>query len=125
MQGLFVVARRQAAAFGAACALLLAQAVGLAHGVAHPQAALHDDVSVAAHDEAATGLQVAFEQHDEGSAECRLIDQAGHGDAASPPAHTVSLFALPGFDAPAAPAATCLRGGAKPYLARGPPTLLA
>jgi hypothetical protein len=117
------VARRQAAAFAAVLALVLAQAVGLAHGLAHPQ---HDAALAQASDErAATVLQAAFEQHDEGSAECRLIDQAGHGDAASPAALAAWAFALPGFSAPAAPAAPRSSAGARPYLARGPPSFLA
>jgi hypothetical protein len=119
------VARRQAAAFAAVLALVLAQAVGLAHGLAHPQHDVGVAVAAAQDESGATGLQAAFEQHDEGSAECRLIDQAGHGDAASPAALAAWAFALPGFSAPAAPAAPRSSACARPYLARGPPSFLA
>jgi hypothetical protein len=117
--------RRPLVAFVAVAALLLAQALGLAHGVAHspqvlaPATHAHEDQ---AHEDHAHGFDA---HHDEGSAECRLIDQAGHGDGA--PAPTL-LADVPHVGrearAVAAPAFVAL-APARAYHARGPPPFFA
>jgi hypothetical protein len=115
--------RNRRTAFIAVLALLLAQALGLAHGIAHPNAqglafvaASHaGDAHVGAHDGQA---------HDEGSPQCRLIDQLTHADllVAPPPAALpgASPAPLPTFAARQAPALEAERPRA-----RGPPPLLA
>lgn len=91
-------------------ALLLAQLLGLMHGVAHgPQAHLHahvhhelasahashdhddHDHSAIAQDEHGSGwLESLFSSH-EGDSDCRLFDQASHGQAAP----TFPVLSLP------------------------------
>jgi hypothetical protein len=90
--------------------LLAAQAAGLVHRVAHGGGG----VAHAAH-------KAFSASHDEGSAECRLVDQLTHADA------------LCGGDAPAAPALAVqaaeparahgrlAEGAPAAYLARAPP----
>lgn len=77
-----------------AAALLYAQTLGLLHGMAHAALA-HKGVAVSM--PAGGGL---FQGHDSGSGDCRLFDQAAHGDALTcaaapvlPPAHPA--FTLP------------------------------
>jgi len=98
-------------------ALLLAQALGLVHGVVHaphmPQMQWHDDGHHSAqeqqhrHDDGldadpdAGWLASLFSSH-EGDSDCRLFDQASHGSAAPavallslpmvPPAFVVAIF---------------------------------
>jgi len=112
--------RRPFTAFVAVAALLLAQALGLAHRVAHAPQALA--LATHAHEDHAHGFDA---HHDEGSAECRLIDQAGHGDAATAP---VVVADVPGIGhearCVAAPAFVAL-APARAYHARGPPLFLA
>ena len=76
-----------------ACTLLLAQTLGLMHGVVHvPSAHVHSsghehhhdhaDVVDAADADHGTGwLASLFSSHD-GDSDCRLFDQASHGSAA-------------------------------------------
>ena len=88
--------RAFAAVWLLAGALLLAQLLGLMHGVVHgPQAHLHDKAAVAHlsdvhhhHDHSATAqddhdgwLASLFSSHD-GDIDCRLFDQASQGHAA-------------------------------------------
>jgi len=119
---------RPLAAFVAVAALLLAQAFGLAHGVVHaPGAGL---LAQAAHDADDRDRDHdhddgAFSQHDEGSAECRLIDQAGHGDAAAAPAVAAGLPPAGRAAERIEPPARIVKAGAQPYRARGPPHPLA
>lgn len=112
--------RRLFTAFVAVAALLLAQALGLAHRIAHVPQAL---ASVAhAHEDHAHGFDA---HHDEGSAECRLIDQAGHGDAATAPVLVVDAPSA-GREARRAVAPACVAlAPARAYHARGPPPFLA
>ena len=112
--------RRRGVAFIAALALLCAQAIGLAHAVAHPQA-YAVAATVAVHDHAAGAFD---SQHDEGSPQCQLFDQLSHGDGATPSLHVV-VFAAPAAAFAAAPAAPVRAGCACGYHARGPPTFLA
>jgi hypothetical protein len=58
-------------------ALLLAQQLGLLHGIAHAPAS-HASAAAAAHE--ASALAGLFQGHDDGA--CRLYDQLSHGDAA-------------------------------------------
>lgn len=129
-------------ALATAVALLATQASGWAHRIVHaPGAAL-----AAAHGPSHQGQQAhdagadrrlpadlhhnphhdphPDQQHEEGSAECRLIDQASHADAA--PAKTAALsmprsrcVVVPPRGMPAARAAT-----PEPYQARAPPSPL-
>jgi hypothetical protein len=112
--------RRPLAAIVAVAALLLAQALGLAHRVAHaPQAPAW---LASAHEDPGHGFDA---HHDEGSPECRLVDQAGHGDAATAPGVAA---ALPGVGREArcvAAAAFLALAPARAYQARGPPSFLA
>jgi hypothetical protein len=153
--------RRRLALGLAALALLLAQAVGLAHRVAHADAAaphhhaaLHGDMHAAdhgvhphgegvgdcegegegehahAHAHAAApwsqALAAAFDaHHDEGSVECRLVDQLGHGDAAPCGSAGAVAFDTPAFTAPTWRGTLAARPHARPYCARAPPTFLA
>lgn len=88
-----------------AASLLLAQLLGLMHGVVHgPQARLHLHSHVHEghhrHEHAALGhaeedgdggwLASLFSSHD-GASDCRLFDQASHGQAAP----TLPLLSLP------------------------------
>ena len=112
--------RRPLAALVAVAALLLAQALGLAHGVAHaPQVAA---LAAPAHGDHDHGFDA---HHDEGSAECRLIDQAGHGDAVTAPVVVADVPRV-GREARgvAAPVFLAL-APARAYHARGPPRFLA
>jgi hypothetical protein len=120
-------ARRQAIAFVAGLALLCAQAVGLAHAVAHPQgggplaAEGHDPHHDHGHDH---GPSLFDAQHDEGSAQCQLLDQLSHGDGLAAPA-LAWRFAAPQLRFAAAPAAVVHATCACGYHARGPPSFLA
>jgi hypothetical protein len=115
--------RNRRTAFIAVLALLLAQALGLAHGIAHPNAQglafLAASPAGHAHVDAPDG-----QAHDEGSPQCRLIDQLTHADllVAPPPATLTdaSPAPLPAFAAQQAPALEVARARA-----RGPPLLLA
>jgi hypothetical protein len=113
-------ARRRGTALIAVLALLLAQAVGLAHGVAHPQA--DGTAALSAEREHASN---AFDaQHDEGSWQCQLLDQLSHVDGVTPTLLDWTFAAPIAAQAasPIAPrCATCACG----YHARGPPILLA
>jgi hypothetical protein len=89
-----------------AAALLLAQLLGLMHGVVHdPQAHIHShshahahhdghhqEHAVLAHAEEERGgwLASLFSSHD-GDSDCRLFDQASHGQAAP----TLAMLSLP------------------------------
>lgn len=75
-----------------ACLLLLAQTLGLMHGVVHGhqtpvlgaelrQAAARKPVAVAVADSGASRLASLFSSHDS-DADCRLYDQVSHGIAA-------------------------------------------
>jgi hypothetical protein len=116
--------RRQAAAFAAVLALLLTQALGLAHRVVH---APHSPVELqsTAQQPGHPSLAAAFDQHDEGSAECRLIDQAGHGDAVAAPTLAPGQPVAPDSAPPPRPAAGFIAACTQPYSARGPPLPLA
>ena len=113
-------ARRRGVALIAALALLLAQAVGLAHGVAHPQA----DGFVAASAEHDHERSAFDGLHDEGSVQCQLLDQLSHADGV-----TLSLqggvFALPATAFAVSPAAPRCAPCSCGYHARGPPIFLA
>ena len=115
---------RQRTASIAVLALLLAQAIGLAHGIAHPHSHGGLPSATAAVTVAADASTWAGGLHDDGSLQCRLLDQLSHADALTP---TLSLLsAPPSVQTPAAPmrVAPCARV-APAYLARGPPIFLA
>lgn len=118
-------------------ALLLAQGVGLAHRVwhdtgHHPAVALpgaHDDCGHGAGP--ADGHAVAggpvfappgghFHGHDEGSAECRLLDQLTHADALLGGAILASANLAPAAPDQLAPRPAA-RSSIAAYLARAPP----
>jgi hypothetical protein len=117
----FAPSCKRRTAFIAVLALLLAQALGLAHGIAHPnvQGLAFGAASHARHDHAH-----GEHAHDEGSPQCRLIDQLTHADVlvAPPPATLTdaSPAPLPAFAAQQAPALEAARARA-----RGPPLHLA
>jgi hypothetical protein len=110
-----------------AALLLAAQALGLAHRVAHApglpaaasaQATVLASADVHAHADADAA---AHAPHEAGSADCRLIDQLAHADAlcgsASLPPALLSATTLGTLaDLPVLPL-----GSAAAYLARGPP----
>ena len=119
-------------------ALLLAQAFGLVHRVEHEVGhrpagwELALALGADAHDHHGHDLHghdhddVAGEStHEEGSATCRLIDQAAHADAA--PGHAVPpLVPVDAASAPLPQADPAVaRAQAHPYRARGPPSQLA
>ena len=108
-----------------AALLLAAQALGLAHRVAHatglPSAVAVQAAALAIGSADAPAHGDAGAGHEAGSADCRLIDQLAHADALcgsgySPPAlpRTSASGTLASF--PALPL-----GSAAAYLARGPP----
>ena len=108
----------------AVLALLCAQGIGLAHGIAHPHSrgGLPSAQAVVAVVDAAAATSAA---HDDGSVQCRLLDQLAHADLLSaPPALATPL--LPAE----APGLAAVPQGAPRLLAwrlraRGPPTFLA
>jgi hypothetical protein len=108
----------------ATVALLLAQAIGLAHGIAHPHSRGGLPSATAAITVADGASSWAGGMHDDGSAQCRLLDQLSHADALTPALSLPS--APPSVQTSAAPlrVAQCARV-APAYLARGPPTFLA
>lgn len=116
--------RLQRTAFLAVLALLLAQAIGLAHGIAHPSARNNGTAVPAAFDGGANIYSSVYGAHDDGSAQCRLLDQLSHADLLMPallPAAAVppdSPFAL----MPCAPAQERVAPLAR---SRGPPSFLA
>ena len=99
--------------------LLAAQALGLAHRVAHAPGLPGGALAQAA---AAAFVAVpAHASHEAGSAECRLIDQLAHADALCgsvglPPAPLRTADTGQAVNRPAQPV-----GSAAAYLARGPP----
>jgi hypothetical protein len=115
---------RQRTASIAVLALLLAQAIGLAHGIAHPHARGGLPSATVTAAVVTSGVTWADGLHDDGSVQCRLLDQLSHADTltsalslpSAPPA-TQTLVAPPR-------AAPCVRF-APAYLARGPPLFLA
>jgi hypothetical protein len=136
---------RSWAAAAAVAALLLAQAFGLVHRIEHEvghrpaglglalaHAAAHDAEAHEGeacdsgdHGHAHDHGSAFSATHDEGSATCRLIDQAAHADAApaaslpaSLPAAATSVPAPKGVQA-------VVKASAQPYRARGPPLTLA
>ena len=121
-----------------ACALtallLLAQALGLAHGVAHARWGPAQGSLLSA-PSALPGLQAGPVQappgdfapatwrgsHQAGDVECRLIDQLGHADAQAP---GLQAWLPPAPDAqpvPALPAVVLRSRPAAAYRARAPP----
>ncbi len=115
-------AHRRGAALFAALALLCAQAIGLAHSVAHPLA--HAVAAVVVDHDHDHDHDAFDAQHEEGSWQCQLLDQLSHADGVTPSLRGC-VFAAPAAAfavAPAAPVhATCACG----YHARGPATVLA
>jgi ABC-type Zn2+ transport system substrate-binding protein/surface adhesin len=142
---------RSCAAAAAVAALLLAQAFGLVHRIEHEVGHRSAGLELALAHAAALDAEAhegdvcdsgdhghahdhdhdhdhdsAFSAtHEEGSATCRLIDQAAHADAApaaslpaSLPAAATSVPAPKGVQA-------VVKAGAQPYRARGPPSNLA
>ena len=120
--------QRRGTAFVAALALLLAQAIGLAHAVAHPQAAAAA-LSTALHaepdDDHAHASNPFDAHHDEGSPQCQLLDQLTHADGFAAPSAGASTFAAPVEAFSAAAAAPVRAALASGYHARGPPLFLA
>jgi hypothetical protein len=115
---------RQRTASIAVLALLLAQAIGLAHGIAHPHPRGGLPSATVAAAVATSGVTWADGLHDDGSVQCRLLDQLSHADALT---STLSLpSAPPAAQTLIAPlrVAPCARV-APAYLARGPPLFLA
>ena len=111
------------------CALLLAQTLGLMHGVVHdvddgllleaPNAS-HNHAHGQSDDDRIGGwLESLFSSHDSG-ADCRLFDQASHGSAAPALAHS-SLPTLPPSLAVAIFQGEALARWAALFDARGPP----
>jgi len=101
---------------------LAAQALGLAHGVAHGLVPAHVSHEAAADGHAHAGHEADDAAgHEAGSADCRLIDQLSHaaalcGGASLPPTLPRAAAIGTAADVPALP-----RGSAAAYLARGPP----
>ena len=93
-----------------AALLLAAQATGLAHRVAHGGVG----GAHAAH-------QAFSASHDEGSAECRLVDQLAHADAlCGGDAPALPALAVRAAE-PSRPATRPAAGAPAAYLARAPP----
>ena len=108
---------RHALAWWLACALVLAQAFGLAHGVVHAPGLV---AAVATQSPDDGHFDGHFDGHHAGDAECRLLDQLAHADALLLPAP--ALPPLPPTPAVAArPLAVHAAAFAASYLARAPP----
>lgn len=100
-----------------ALALVGAQALGLAHRVLHGQA---PPAQLGASAAAPTAGGTAFDAHEPGSIECRLLDQVAHADGLA----ATAWPALPPRVPAPAPAAAAVAAAAAPchgYQARGPP----
>jgi hypothetical protein len=115
-------------ACGLAAALLLAQTLGLVHGVVHSGASGHAHTHTAAHDHADeavhdhAGADLMFAGHD-GDKDCRLYDQASHGGMLA----LLVALALPVVLPPIAVAifqGNALARWAALFDARGPPLTL-
>ena len=130
-----------------AALLLAAQALGLAHRVAHapglPGAAAahaaavfsadlhaHGDGAAGAHAEGTAGVQAhghgaigaaAGSHHEAGSADCRLIDQLAHADAMCGSAGLPPELLRTAATGAAVDLTSLPAGSAAAYLARGPP----
>ena len=130
-----------------AALLLAAQALGLAHRVAHapglPGAAAahaaavfsadlhaHGDGAAGAHAEGTAGVQAhghgaigaaAGSHHEAGSADCRLIDQLAHADAMCGSAGLPPELLRTAATGAAVDLPSLPAGSAAAYLARGPP----
>lgn len=115
-----------------ACALLLAQTLGLMHGVVHsPQKAVNDRAAVGFQYDQKSALQVAagpatgnwvnalFSSH-HGDNDCRLFDQTSHGSAAPQVAAPAMPVVLPPL-AVAIFQGEALARWAALFEARGPP----
>jgi hypothetical protein len=116
----------------AACAgLLLLQLLASAHGIVHPATqgvASHASESIRDdhhHEHDRGELAGLFDsQHDEGSAQCQLLDQLAHADALSAPIGDWT-FAAPQAEIAAAVPAPQRASVGRGYHARGPPSFLA
>jgi hypothetical protein len=115
-------------------ALFLLQLLALAHGIAHPHAragVVHSLESAHDHDHHHAGhggetgvLAGLFDgHHDEGSAQCQLLDQLAHADALSAPLVDWT-FAPPHAQFAAVVQAPQRATVGRGYHARGPPTFL-
>lgn len=93
-----------------AAAMLMLQALGLWHGVAHAHV-IHDG---------AHGTAQAFAGHDDDDAQCRLYDQLAHADLVFGVAPVWSGPTTDGATVAAVPAGR-LAPQAAGFLARGPP----
>lgn len=109
------------------CALLWAQALGLAHRIVHgPQwsGGGHGLAQQAAVDPSgqsdADGLLASLFAGHQGDTDCRLFDQLGHADALPGVPSLALPVLLPLFLDPAATVTVC-HSGAALFEARGPP----
>ena len=109
--------------------LLLAQTLGVLHGVAHParpvaaQGPSHMAEATPAPARAELGsalIAALFGAHDDGGVDCRLFDQASHADL-MPPLAAAALPPAPADVPELTHAASALCAQASGYLARGPP----
>ena len=109
---------RQRIASVAVLALLLAQALSLAHGIAHPLSGSGLPLVTAA--SASDAGNWADELHNAGSAQCHALDQISHTDALT---LTLSVPSLPppAIALVAPPRVMLCVRAAPAYLARGPP----
>jgi len=130
--------RRRLVAALVVLALLAAQALGLAHRAVHGQAqkpghgtpaavakgvlapAAFEDARAPAH--AAHVQPSAFDTHEPGGPECRLVDQAAHLDVVVAAATAAMPPRVPRPRPPAAEE-EARAGSACAYLARGPPAM--
>lgn len=120
-----VTARRPASAWAALAwvlALLLAQTLGLVHGVLHGQGRLAPTAGVhAPRGDAPPGWLLGWAaDHDEGDATCQQIDQLGHGPAL-PVLESLPAFAPAVAVCATAPALPPVLRVAQPYQPRAPP----
>ena len=113
-----------------ACTLLLAQTLGLMHGVVHvPQAHVHSSghhhdhehnhADAADADHGAGWLESLFSLHD-GDSDCRLFDQASHGSTVPALVAVVLPMVLSSFVFDISRGETLARWAAL-FDARGPP----
>ena len=108
-----------------ALALVLAQSIGVLHGIAHAPLLTHTAVAQAASDVPASLVERLFGDHHDGNghlnAQCRLFDQCNHLDGLSDVPQVALPTALTSFIPFVFTGLLTVRMLA-PFRARGPPT---
>ncbi len=111
----------------AAAVIAVSQWFGLMHGYAHPPAlpdAGHAHAEEHGHAHAETRPLAPWDDHDEGSAGCQLLDQLWHGDWLGAVAPSLAEYADLGREPPAPLSKPRPAGRCAAFWARAPPAPL-